>query len=377
MKEIVFISRTTIATGGIQGQIFNFAKKLYERKIFQPVLICPDRNCEFAKLFINAGFETFGVPMGPLKIISAAKKIMHIIKDRDVGVVHTPRFRESLIGRIVRAQMPDIRHILRAQTYIDCTGIWVASECFYHILDRATSKYVDLYIANGKYLKNKIVSRSGITPSKVEVVINGKDSIGQPDEPYDRPNEPLPKKIAMIANFRPVKGHDCLLNAMTLLKNQNLKITARLIGGSTNDSPGYMNEIKKLAHKLNVFDQIEFYGSTSDISDAVKNIPVVVLPSNSSEGVPNCILEAMSLRKLVIASEMNGVGEIIDDKKTGFLCRPRDHKGFADILKYVFTHKAADIEPMRNAGFEKWQREFTCTKMVNDFIEIYQKIGVL
>jgi len=186
----------------------------------------------------------------------------------------------------------------------------------------------------------------------------------------------------MVANFAHGKGHNCLIKALALLKRRNLIIEARLIGGElTARAAGDKNQdntsaIKKLADKFGVSSQIEFYGYTKDVCGALAGIPVVVLPSDS-EGVPNCILEAMSLRKLVIASDTGGVREIVEDKKTGLLCKPKDPKGLADLLQYVFTHKAEDFEAVRTAGFEKWQKESTGEKMVDKLIEIYRKLEVL
>ncbi len=375
MREIVFISRTTSDTGGIPGQMLRLAKNLYERRAFRPILVCPDSGCGFATLFAEAGFEVFDVPMGKVKAIAAAKEIQRLLRGRDVAVIQTPRLRESLIGRIVRSQMPNIRHILRAQTYIDCSRNCAATKSLYHRLDKTTSKYVDLYIVNGKYLKDEIVNRSGIEQSKVEVVLNGRDSIGQPDEPVSEPDAPLPAKIAMVANFVEGKGHDTLCAALAILNKNKIRITARLIGSDT-DGSGIRQQIETLAKKNDILGNLEFHGKTDNICQGLKGISVVVLPSDN-EGVPNCVLEAMSLRKLVIASNTGGVGEIIDEKKTGLLCRPKDPKGLADILQYVFTHKAGDFELMRTTGFEKWQENFTGGKMVDKFIEIYRKLGVL
>jgi glycosyltransferase involved in cell wall biosynthesis len=375
MREIVIISQRTSAIGGIQRQTFQLAKNLYERKVFQPVLICTDRNCGFAMLFTKAGFEVFDIPMGKAKTFSAAKKIMRILTDRNVAVVQTRLFRESLIGRAVRRERTDIRHVLHAGTYIDCSKNSGATKFLYHLLDKSTSKYVDLYIANGNYLKDELVNRSGIEPSKVEVILNGRDSIGVPDEPAPEPNMPLPAKIAMVANFVEGKGHDTLCKALAILNKNKIKITTRLIGSDIDDS-GTRRQIETLAKKSDILQSLEFYGKTDNICQALKGISVVVLPSDS-EGVPNSILEAMSIRKLVIASNTGGVGEIIDDKKTGLLCKPKDPKGLAGCLQYVFTHKAGDFEPMRSAAFERWQKEFTGEKMIDKLIEIYRKLGVL
>ncbi len=388
MKEIVFIRQSADEVGGVENQIIILARHLFNRKRLRPVLITSDKRSVFAQTFAEYGFEVLAVPMSRAKIFSASKilsaaaRIEKLLKGRNVAAIQTHLFRESLIGRAVRRKRTDIPHILRAQTYINCSKNSKAAKSFYYLLDRATSKYVDFYIANGKYLTEEIITCSQINPNKVTTVLDGCDSVGTPDKPVEIFGQPLPAKIALIANLKPGKGHDCLIQALALLKNQNLKITARLIGG---ESTGYTsnsktsdtaNQIKNLARQCGIYDQIEFYGYTKDIHSALEVIPVVVLPSDS-EGVPNCILEAMSLRKLVIVSDTGGVGEIIEHGKTGWTHKPKDYSDLAEILKNAFTTPAQNWEQMRTTGFARWQAEFTGEKMVNKFIEIYQKLGVL
>lgn len=368
--------------GGVEWQIVKLAEKLFSRGCFKPVLITSDNQSDFAKSFAVRGFEVLAVPMEKIKIFSAIKDILKILENRKVAVVQTHLFRESAIGRAIRKKRPDIRHIFRAETYIDCLSRPRWKKNLYHLLDKMTSRWVDCYAANGQYLVNEIVNRSKIDPSKIIVLLNGRDPMGPPDEPCRKPDEPLPPRIAMIANLKKGKGHDCLIKALAELKEKKLTITVRLIGKElvpmalSNKKPEASLMIQKLADMFGVSNQVEFYGYTEDIATALAGIPVLVLPSDS-EGVPNCIFEAMSLRKLVIASDTGGVGEVIEHGKNGLLHKPRDAKGLADILQYVFTHNAKTFESMRSAGFEDWQKNFTTDKMVDKLIEIYQKLGVI
>jgi glycosyltransferase involved in cell wall biosynthesis len=250
----------------------------------------------------------------------------------------------------------------------------------YHILDKWTSKYVDYYVANGQYLRDEIINRSWIEPRKTCVIVNGRDSIGPPDPPYDRLESPLPPCIAMIANLRSRKGHDVLIKGLASLRKKGLRIEARLIGGEAtgdNNIQGtpFTDNIKAEARRQGVLEQIEFYGYTNDIYTALRDFPVVVLPSDG-EGVPNSIIEAISLRKLVVASRVGGIPEIIQDGLQGILHSPRDPDAFASCLERVFTTPSRDWEPIRDAGYQTWQKKFSVNKMINSFTAIYNELGL-
>ncbi|MCD4831494.1 MAG: glycosyltransferase [Anaerohalosphaeraceae bacterium] len=386
MKEMVFLRQSSVSMGGVEWQIVKLAEILSSRGYFKPVLITSDDQSVFGKTFAACGFEVFSVPMSNKKTFSAAVKILRILKNRDVAAVHTHLLQESLIGRIIRKKRPNIRHIFRVEVYpSDANPIW--KKKFFYLVDKLTNRWVDCYIANGRYLSDEIINCSGVNPKKVVTLLNGRDPIGLPDEPVKIFDKPLPAKIAMVANFIPGKGYDCLVKALAVLKKKNIEIEARLIGseGGTgsegNEGRSHTSIIKELAESLGVSKQIEFYGYTKDVYKAIEEIPVIVLPSRSAlhhrEGIPNCILEAMSLRKLVIASNVGGVSEMIEDGKSGFLHNPEDFAGLADNLERVFSSPAADWEDMRNAAFQNWQQNFTFDIMIDKIIDIYKELGLV
>ena len=381
MKEILFIRNSSDNFGGIEGQILRLATEFYSKGLFLPVLVTASTTCTFARRFKENGFDVYQVPFGKSKTIMSARCISDIIACRNIALIQTHMFRESLIARLVCKKNPQIPHVYRAQLHIDASQKNPSWKKFlYHLLDKLTSKHVDYYVANGEYLRDEIVNRSWIKPGKAITVINGRQSLGLPDLPYERLDAPLPFKIAMIANLWTGKGHDVLIKGLSILNNKGIRIEARLIGGELTGKQSLTspitNDIKAQARKLGVLDQIEFYGHTDDVYSALKGIAVVVLPSDS-EGIPNSILEAISLRKLVIASRVGGVPEIIDDGSQGLLHSPRDPDDFAKCLHQVFTTPASKWEPLRNAAYQKWQEKFTMKKMIENLTEIYKKLNAL
>ncbi len=381
MKEILFIRNSCYNLGGVEGQVIRLAKGLFSRQLFYPVLVTSNQNSPFAQLFKDNSFPVYEAPMGKRDINKAAKIISRILSQRDITVIQSHMFRESLIGRLVRKKYPQIPHIYRAELHIDASPEnppW--KKFMYHLLDKWTSKYVDYYVANGQYLRDEIINRSWIKPHKTIAVINGRQSIGLPDSTYERLDLPLPPRIAMIANLGLGKGHDVLIRGMSILRNKGMRIEARLIGGegtgNNSKASPFTNNLKYQASKLGVLDQIDFYGHTNDVYSALKGFAVVVLPSDS-EGIPNSILEAISLRKLVIASRVGGIPEIIQDGSQGLLHNPQDPEGFAKCIQQVFITPASKWEPLRDAAYKVWQEKFTIEKMIDSLSEIYKELGIL
>lgn len=380
MKDILFIRAASSNVGGIEGQIIRIAKRFALIKLFNPILVTSTGHNVFAERFEDCGFPVYKIQMDKSDILKGSKAIESILNKHNIGVIQSHMFRDSFIGRKVRMKHPEILHLFRAHTYIDCAWVPFWKKSVYHIIDKLTSKYVDLFIANGKYLAKEIVDHSWISPTKIRIVRNGREYVGLPDLPEDNLEASLSSRIAMVSNLLLHKGHDVLIRALSLLKQKGLIIRARLIGGESTGNRNanntlFTDSLKTEAQELGVLDQIEFHGYTRNVYEALKGFSIVILPSDR-EGIPNCILEALSLRKLVIASNVGGIPEIIENGVSGLLHPPQDPKALADILEKVFTRPAKVWEPMRNAGYKTWKEQFSMEHMMDGLINIYRELNL-
>jgi glycosyltransferase involved in cell wall biosynthesis len=383
-NKILFIRNAYENIGGVDRQILRIARELNKRGLFVPVLATTNKNLPFSKEFKNAGFVVHEIPLGNnISIFKSAFSIKALLEnDRTIVAIQTHLLRESFVGRITKfLNNNKVVHIFRAQTYIDCSNIPFWKKWIYHLTDKMTSFYVDRYIANGKILADEIIQKSWISCNKISVVINGCEQIGEVDQSPSNKEKPLSPQIAMIANYLPKKGHDVLIKSLAILKDRGVCINARLIGAdieSTTECNGvpFSAVIKMEAQKYAVLDQLEFYGFSKNIPSALMGFQVVVLPSDS-EGVPNCILEAMSIRKLVIASNVGGVSQIIEHDFNGLLHPPQDPGAFSEILYNVFTTPAQKWETLRNSAYKTWQTSFSLEKMIDKLTAVYKEIDLL
>ena len=137
--------------------------------------------------------------------------------------------------------------------------------------------------------------------------------------------------LGMVALFRPRKGLEVLLEALQKLSEQNLPIKLQCIGAF--ESPEYELEILELAGRLNVAHMVEWTGFTSNVTERLKQLQLLVLPSLFGEGLPMVVLEAMAVGLPVIASKVEGVpeGEVdMDDVDAVFAAADADQSGSID-----------------------------------------------
>jgi len=376
MKRIVFVRNASNNIGGVEGQMLRLAKDLYFKKIFEPIFITDNKDSPFSKKIVENGFKLH--IFRDKNIIKSALFINTICKKYNSNLVQCHLFNESMLARISKFINPRIKHVFRAQTYIDCAHIPIWEKKIYHLIDKLTSNLVDLYIANGKYLSEEIIKRSYVNKNRVVTILNGVPRLGKVDNNKIKGEI---NHIAIISNIQPFKGFDdVVIPALSILKEKGHKIKVTIIGGELtgrhlNHKP-YTEYLMGEAIKLGISNQLDFYGYTSNVRKALGNIPVVVLPSDS-EGVPNSILEAMSIRKLVIATEVGGIPEIIKNGYNGFLHKRKDPYAFVEVLQKLNKMPYDAIEEIRNNAYKTWESNFSLDIMSDLIVKQYKKLKIL
>jgi glycosyltransferase involved in cell wall biosynthesis len=131
-------------------------------------------------------------------------------------------------------------------------------------------------------------------------------------------------------------------------------------------------ELERLAAELQVSDAIEFVGWTHDVIGFLKQVDILAMPS-LWEAFGLSAAEAMALRKPVIASNVDGLPEVVEDGRTGILVPPADPKALACAI----IELAADPARRRALGEHgraRVERFFTLDRMIARHEEFYERV---
>lgn len=155
------------------------------------------------------------------------------------------------------------------------------------------------------------------------------------DEP--KPNGNGYPKILLPA-ARPVreKGHLTALSALVRLKNRGYEPVLWLPGKTaTGADPSFIRQMEGFIREKNLETNVQFLGWRTDMEALVHACDVVILPSHT-EGFPRIILEAMLLKKPVIATGVGGIPETLIHEQTGIMIDVDDEEGLAEgIVRYA------------------------------------------
>ena len=161
------------------------------------------------------------------------------------------------------------------------------------------------------------------------------------------------------------KGVEEFIDAAKMVKEKYPSARFQILGPikSQNRTAISFQEIKKWQDKK----IIEYLGQTDNVTHFINKALCVVLPSYR-EGTSRALLEAAAVGRPIIASDVPGCREIIDDGKSGFLCKPKDSEDLANKIEKMISLSHESRVNMANKGRLKVQKEYSEEIVLNYFI---------
>jgi glycosyltransferase involved in cell wall biosynthesis len=181
-------------------------------------------------------------------------------------------------------------------------------------------------------------------------------------------SSPVLVSIAMIS---PAKGLEYLLQTIQTLKTFFPNIRLIIIGGIIPSQKEYYDKLRNLALKLDVNNQVIFtnYVSTADLRSLLSIADVFVL-SSIHEGTPVSILEAMSMKKAVVATDVGGVSEQVINGVTGLLVPPKNPEALAKALLRLLKNRS-ELLAMEEQSRHRVEKKFNVRKCIESYRNVF------
>ncbi len=227
-------------------------------------------------------------------------------------------------------------------------------------------------------LRQDLIKR-GIDANKIIVSPNGVDLhlFGNPPPPDPAFARSLGLEgadvVGFIGSFYDYEGLDDLVGAMPLLIEQRPNAQLLLVGGGPVESA-----LKRQARDLGLSDRIRFVGRVphEEVEKYYALIDLLAYPRKAMRltdlVTPLKPLEAMAQRKLVVASDVGGHRELIEDGVTGTLFKAGDRQGLADALAGLFA-KREEWDGRRDVARRFVERERNWQANVANYAPVYQR----
>ncbi len=157
------------------------------------------------------------------------------------------------------------------------------------------------------------------------------------------------KVIANIGMIRPDKGQIYYIKMCELLSKKYKNITFLQIGEETNDTKTYKNKIINYLNNSPYKNRIKFIGYKKDIENYLSIVDIVVISSIGTEAQTRLVSQSFLMKSNVVATNVGGLPEMIQDYKTGLLCKPKNPKELAKKVSLLLENKSLRLELAKNA----------------------------
>jgi glycosyltransferase involved in cell wall biosynthesis len=219
---------------------------------------------------------------------------------------------------------------------------------------------------------------AGADPRRVVVLHNGVD-LGQFDP--EVPSAPLRAElglppdvplVAIFARLAPWKGHPVFFRAAALLRAAGVDAHFLAVGEPAFDDPAYGESLKCLAVELGLGGRAHFLGYRRDVAAVMAAVDLVVHASVLPEPLGLTPLEAMALRKPVVAVGAGGVRETVLPDVTGLLVPPNDPEAMAAAVRRILAD-AGLRRAMGDAGRRRVEERFDLRRLTGDVECLYER----
>lgn len=222
-------------------------------------------------------------------------------------------------------------------------------------------------------IRDNLISQ-GFDPKIVETVYDGIDA-----EKYrqrvSRTRDEIFKEfgidkgsylIGLIGNIREWKGQELLIDSLDIINKQVSNFVCLFIGDVSKNSDEDLKFKDKLVKKIDQYgleEKIIFTGYRSDVPDLVNALDVQINASIKPDPFPHVILEGMSLGKVVIATNLGGAIESIDNGRSGFLVTATQPQDLAEKIITVLRD-----DKLRKSMSENAKERIKIFSMENNLI---------
>jgi glycosyltransferase involved in cell wall biosynthesis len=299
--------------------------------------------------------------------LGAVARFARLIGEVRPDIVHAHSSKAGAVARLARLLHPHIPVVYTPHGYAFAGHFSRASERLAYLgVERALAPLASRVLCVSDAEAH--LARSIGPGSRIRVVHNGVPPAH--DGPLDRRIADLARigpVIGALTLLRPGKGLETLIDALPRVLALQPAAQLALVGeGPDLDALGARARLRGVAHA------VHFLGPTAEPLSAMRAMDVFVHPS-WAESFPYVTLEAMSLGRPIVATNVGGVGEALSDGESALLIAPRDDAALAGALLDLLEHPDRRAQ-IGAAALNEVSLRFTQTLMIDRLAGVYDEL---
>jgi glycosyltransferase involved in cell wall biosynthesis len=298
--------------------------------------------------------------------VYSSRAIAELIDKHGINIVHAHVGRDYLVAALACRRAPNCRLILTRHHYLPLKK----NPVYRWLLGSAAA-----FIAVSDAVRQSLIERLALDPERVPVIPNWIDTTRFQTVDRDKARAMFQIKanlaVACIGQLTPEKGQEEFIRAAGQICRSRSDVEFLIAGEENSDSQSYTHRLHQIAETMGIQDRVRFMGFVQYLPELLGAVDVVVVPS-WDEGFSLVTIEAMAARRAVLASNVGGIRDILQENVNGLLFSPRDANAMAEKMKWLL----ADA-PLRDRLAGQGQRDvyakFSRDKVIDQIEMLYKE----
>ncbi len=305
--------------------------------------------------------------LDPINDLKALRTLFLLFRSQKFDVVHTHSSKTGILGRMAAkgAGCPLVVHTVHGFSFPFAKSY--LQKAIFYLMEWIAKWFTDRLIVLNDSDYDIAVNKLGFSPNRITLLPNGIDTnIFTPDSSSNQFNPShRDLRVVMVGRLDEQKDPYTFLNAALLLLQKNRNIRFDFIGGGRE-----FDELSRRIEDSGFSSRISLLSWRNDVATLLRSYDIFVLPSRW-EGMPLAILEAQSSGLPVVATNIPGNNDLVEDHIDGRLFNVGDAGALAEILDEYY-HNPGHIQKHGVAARTKAVNEFDIVDRVESIATIYK-----
>ena len=329
-----------------------------------PATLAVFHDRELARRARALGLDVVILPgRGPLSL-AAVRRIAAVVREKDISVVHFNGYKAAVHVALARLRVPfgAVATLHGAPELHGLTGAARLRSRAYDVCERLAIRCTDAIVV---FVTHELALRMRVLRDRVRhhVILNGIDRKTLENLPRPAELETAACNVVVVGRLDTVKGVRFAVEAM---RDAQIPADVRLF--IVGDGPE-RQQLERASVEYGLSARIRFTGFRSDAAAFIAHADLVLLPS-LHEGLPYTMLEAIAAGTPLAASQVGGLAETLEDKRTALLFPAGDITAITAAIKFVATARVQARELAQRAKHELLPR-FDAATMAMSYRDIY------
>ncbi|MDH7486934.1 MAG: glycosyltransferase [Anaerolineae bacterium] len=318
----------------------------------------------------QAGIEVFPLRVRSHWQLNAVLRLARFMRQQRVDIVHTHLFVGEFFGRLA-AKLAGVPVVISTAQNAYAPGYLLPRAQV--LAGRLLARLDDRLVAVSQGARDYLIQVEGVAPARIEIVPNA-IAWPEPVSPAqveaarrDLGAEGRSPLLGTVARLTPQKGLAYLLQALVTLRTRFPNLFCVIIGEGE-----LRAELEALAVRLELQHHVRFCGLRRDVPALLQCLDLFVLPS-LFEGLPLALLEAMAAGRPVVATDVAGSSEVIEDGVSGRLVPPGDATALAQAMAELLDDRER-AQALARQGQETVRRRYTIGPVAEAYERIYEEL---